>query len=224
MWTIEWILPDGSTVLANTQATKSLGDAFTNSVGRKAVQSKRKAGQEGPDLKPLDTSPKKIKHDAHGSDPDQTTEPATPQDAQVDKIEASSDTLADADASSEHAIQEAGANADILFGLHCYLHSPNTPSNIKSLIPLKLDITIADIVQDRLLLEFPTIYIRNEAPGHLAEPFILESEYAKRYGDQTSASLPALDNTAPANADDEQAPSQIDEKKILEVLQKDLIS
>ncbi|RMZ90371.1 hypothetical protein DV736_g2413, partial [Chaetothyriales sp. CBS 134916] len=67
--------------------------------------------------------------------------------------------------------------------IHLYLHRPQTTSKIKCLIPLSTTTTIKDALRGKSIVEFPTIYVRNEPPEQLPLPFILESKYLDQYGE-----------------------------------------
>ena len=166
-WTIEWILPDGTKSLANARASKTVGEAFTHTVGGKVLR-KRKRDEE----------------EAVGKTQQEKHDPFS--------------------------------------GIYFYLHCPNTPSTIKSLIPITPDARIEGIVKERLLLEFPTIFILYDLPETLAKPFILEVDHAKQYSDQAATTLP-IDEMRETIKEQDQGPSRIDEKRLLEVLQKDLV-
>jgi hypothetical protein len=120
-------------------------------------------------------------------------------------------------------LKEARPGDDLLSDLNFYLHCPNTPSAVKSLIPVNPNATIAEVVKERLLLEFPTIFILYDPPEMLPEPFILEADYAKRYDDQ-AALIPSTDEADGTTEKQGQAASQIDERRLMEVLRKDLVS
>jgi HIT zinc finger len=196
-WTIEWVLPDGSKSLAYVQALRTVGEAFMHSVGGKALR-KRK-----------------------WTDEDAVTQPQEKDLVQEPQDESGRKT--GKDCLDRPTLKEARPANNLPSDLHFYLHCPNTPSAIKSIIPIKPDATIADIVKERLLLEFPTIFILYEPPQMLSKPFILEADYAKQYGDQASSIL-STDEANGTTEEQDQAPSQIDEKRLLEVLQKDLVS
>ncbi|RMZ84846.1 hypothetical protein DV737_g1005, partial [Chaetothyriales sp. CBS 132003] len=76
----------------------------------------------------------------------------------------------------------AQSNA-VLDHIHLYLHRPETTSKIKCLIPLSTSVTIKDALRGRRIVEFPTIYVRNEPPEQLPLPFMLESKYLEQYGE-----------------------------------------
>jgi hypothetical protein len=120
-------------------------------------------------------------------------------------------------------LKEARPGDNQLSDLNFYLHCPNTPSAIKSLVPINPNATIADVVKERLLLEFPTIFILYDPPEMLPEPFILEADYAKQYGDQ-AALIPSTDKANATTEKQDRAASQIDERRLMEVLRKDLVS
>ncbi|RMZ76032.1 hypothetical protein DV738_g5188, partial [Chaetothyriales sp. CBS 135597] len=61
--------------------------------------------------------------------------------------------------------------------IHLYLHRPQTTSKIKCLIPLSTTSTIQEALRGKKIVEFPTIYVRNERPEELPLPFMLESKY-----------------------------------------------
>jgi hypothetical protein len=195
-WTVEWILPDGSKSLANIQASRTVAEAFTHTVGGKALR-KRKRTEE-----------------------DAVTQPRRKDSVLEPQEESETNAKECLEAPN---LKEAKPGNNLLSGLHFYLHCPNTPSAIKSVIPIDPDAKIADIVKERLLIEFPTFFILYDTSEMLAKPFILEADYAKQYGDQAS-SIPSMDTAHGTAEEQDQVPSDIDEKGLLEVLQKDLVS
>lgn len=65
---------------------------------------------------------------------------------------------------------------------HFYLHRPNLPSNVRCVIPVEPDAIIKDIIRDRVLIEFPTIFVLSHSNDTLQTPFITEEEYLKLHG------------------------------------------
>lgn len=103
-----------------------------------------------------------------------------------------------------------------------YLFKPNTTSKVKCLIPVAPDSRLMDILRNRTLLEFPTFYVRNEPLDELPAPFVTEEKYEELYGTDVSVNLPTY---APKDELEEGEVidlDNIDEHKVLEVLQKDL--
>jgi hypothetical protein len=212
-WTIEWVLPDGSKSLANAQAARTVGEAFMHTVGGKVLR-KRKRTQED-----AITQPRRE---------DLTQEPQDDRSMGASAGEfspqpAESETTAQEECPKIAPLKEARPDHNLLSDLNFYLHCPNTPSTVKSLIPINPNTTIADVVKERLLLEFPTIFILYDPPEMLPEPFILEADYAKQYGDE-AALIPSKDEANGTTEKQHQVASQIDERKLVEVLQKDLVS
>jgi hypothetical protein len=195
-WTIEWVLPDESKSLAYVRASRTVAEAFSQNVGGKALR-KRKRTEEDAVTQPCRGASIPEHHDESEANATESLEP--------------------------RSLKEGRSDSNLLSNLHFYLHCPNTPSAIKSVVPIDPDATIADIVKERLLLEFPTIFILYDPPKMLSKPFILEADYMKHYGDQASW-IPSIIEANVTNEEQDHAPSQIDEKRLLEVLQKDLVS
>ena len=110
--------------------------------------------------------------------------------------------------------------------LHFYLHAPRLPSPRPVLIPLSPEATLSDCLQNRLVLEFPTIYVRNEPADNLGDDSIIEEAFftkmqengyrekieAKLTGNEEGQVLEELKNIE----------DKVDEKKLEEVLKSDL--
>lgn len=110
--------------------------------------------------------------------------------------------------------------SQLLSHLHFYLLRPNT-AKYKCLIPIAQVSTLKDVLSGKTLLEFPTFYVREEPPDSLPEPFISEEKYTQLYGSEVPISLPTY--AAPDDTGSQKKPlPDIDEKKVLEVLQQDL--
>ena len=109
-----------------------------------------------------------------------------------------------------------------------YLHHPSLPSKHPVLIPLFADSILATSLTNRLVLEFPTIYVIYQQPdGKLPDGFISEEDFfasAKKVlikelveGDQGSY---GMDMSERRDGDLEEG--QVDERRVAEVLGKDL--
>lgn len=110
-----------------------------------------------------------------------------------------------------------------------YLHRPRTRSKLPVLIPISPDKTITETLRDRIVLEFPTIYVLTEAPESMPrEKFMLDEEYIlkEREGlevlDELSEEGGGEKSSQEEGEITESGPAQWDEKKVLEVLKKDL--
>ena len=224
-WTIEWVLPDGSKSLANAQASRTVGEAFMHTVGGKVLR-KRKRTQEDAITQPRREDLTQEPQDDRAME--KVTRRTSPVAISASAREfcpqpAESETMAQEECPKIAPLKEARPGHNLLSDLNFYLHCPNTPSTVKSLIPINPNTTIADVVKERLLLEFPTIFILYDPPEMLPEPFILEADYAKQYGDE-AALIPSTDEANGTTEKQHQVASQIDERKLMEVLQKDLVS
>lgn len=112
--------------------------------------------------------------------------------------------------------------------LYFYLHRPHTPSNIQCVIPLDADATLAVALRDRVVLEFPTIFVLPDPPTALPEGYITEAEFLQTH---TPVAIPATevhDGDLSLDAQEEPFISReatalrLDENEVLDVLKKDL--
>ncbi|KMW67710.1 hypothetical protein BDDG_12266 [Blastomyces dermatitidis ATCC 18188] len=114
---------------------------------------------------------------------------------------------------------------------HFYLHRPQSRSKLPVLIPLTGSATITDALRNRSVLEFPTFYVLPWAAGGLpADRFMLEEVYLRENGDGSSGD--GLEGVEEEEEEEEEEGVEggdgadvfqgVDEKKVLEVLSKDL--
>ncbi|PQE33180.1 Zinc HIT-type protein [Rutstroemia sp. NJR-2017a WRK4] len=67
---------------------------------------------------------------------------------------------------------------------HFYLHRPKTQSSYpKVLIPVNPTQSLTEILRNRTVLEFPTIYVFETGPEELPSTFMLERDFVKATGD-----------------------------------------
>jgi hypothetical protein len=151
LWTVEWILDNGSNVLGNCQETRTIREAFANAVGKRKMRN-----QQSPAVKTTVSA--------------QYLEPKSASESQQDNF------------SNPAALTEPASNVEH----HFYLHRPNLPSNVRCVIPLMSDATIKDVMLDKVLVEFPTIFVLSISKEKLQEPFITEEEYIKQHGNVVS--------------------------------------
>lgn len=117
--------------------------------------------------------------------------------------------------------------------IHFYLLRPNTP-NVRVLVPIQKTDTLESILRGRVVLEYPTIYVKHESPDQLPVPFMLESTYLTEHGEDItipSTTKPDTEEDEEEEEEGEIAEQQIapttlqaltDPKKLLSVLQQDL--
>ena len=113
--------------------------------------------------------------------------------------------------------------------LKFYLHHPSLPSKMPVLIPLPSDATLATSLTNRVVLEFPTIYV---LPQHqdrgLPDGFISEDDYfatAKKDLIEDALELDDADeelNVCSGETRDGLEEGEVHEGRLLEVLGKDL--
>ena len=113
--------------------------------------------------------------------------------------------------------------------LEFYLHHPSLPSKNPVLIPLPSDATLATSLTNRLVLEFPTIYVLPQHErGGLPDGFISEDDYfAAAKKDLIEDALEVEDtveniNVISGEIRDGLEEGEVHEGRLLEVLDKDL--
>lgn len=193
LWTVEWILQDGARVFGNCQETRTITEAFANAVGKRKIKS-----QQG------------------------FTSKTTLSTQGVDSKSVSE--IHDGSALNAAAPTESISSAEH----HFYLHRPNLPSHVRCVVPLQSEALVKDVIRDRVVIEFPTIFVLGVSKDKLQKPFVTEEEYLEEKGNGP----PVIMSEAPEGgftADDNDqdfsglgSPPELDEKKIKEVLQKDL--
>ena len=123
---------------------------------------------------------------------------------------------------------ESTALPDSRYTGHYYLLKPSTSTPLHVLIPLDSKSTIVDALQDRTVLEYPTVYTLEHPPDALPEGFVLEEEYLStlRRDMQTAEALvgdigrtAARENQPQAQVGDNGA---VDAQAILDMLKRDV--
>lgn len=137
-------------------------------------------------------------------------------------------TTSQQDTTPQRAETQPTSHRDVYF----YLHRPRTATKQPVLIPLVPNTTLTAALHDRVVLEFPTVYILkaplNDEHEQTEEgsKFILEKEYLRTHQNTNTE----LDEEAAADTDAQPVFGtgavdipDVDEGKMLEVLQKDLL-
>jgi HIT zinc finger len=205
MWTVEWLPFNGDVRWQNVAESKTVGESFFAHYGRKGLSRKRKR-------EPDESVSRQTRKQDDGED-------IAKQEEVVLKMEAAAEIALSSAPEAEEAPQPAAERRQPLQDLHFYLHRPQTSSKLKCLIPIDSKATWKEILNGRTLLEFPTVYVREEPPEELTGPFILEQDYSQKHGeDLVVHTHPVLESTD----DSTSSPSTLDSNKILEVLKQDL--
>ena len=230
MWTVEWVLQNDQRVLANVQGGRTVIDAFTNGVGKKGLQKKRKLedtyqeeGERALKQKGLRQEP--VAQDSATEEPVEERPDTNPEDSAVDKKSEQVSPLQPEDTNQTSTTTTDPNEPLAPSQIHFYLHRPRTSSKWTVLIPISPTTTISDLLRNRTILEFPTIHARHEAEDELKPPLITEREYEERYGVDV---VPRLSAVGFGQEDDAAAaidaiPDHLDERKILEVLKRDVV-
>ena len=230
MWTVEWVLQDGTRVVGNVQGGRTVLDAFTNAVGKKRLPQKRKR-EEDPQDQPSQLSEHQPRRAAI-THADTTSKSSSELEGnlQEDPAQVSDDKTAENVSrnqedegvpSTRSVVPTPRSVDDVSSRIHFYLHRPKTSSKWTCLIPVSSSTRISDILRDRTVLEFPTIHARHEAQDQLHPPLITEKDYEDQYGRDVVPKVPVF-GQEPHTTAIEAIPDHIDEKRVLEVLQKDL--
>lgn len=219
MWTVEWVLQNDQRVLANVQGGRIVLDAFTNAVGKKRMQKKRKLERDPQeqDARPSNQATKWEEHVVRQSAAEKPVE----EEQQGDTADPVEDKESEEISRLQDGVQTSAVDK-IASQMHFYLHRPRTSSKWTCLIPISPSASISDILRNRTILEYPTIYPRLEAEGELVPPFITEKHYEEHYGIDVVPRVPVYGHEGAVTAIDA-IPNHIDEKKIMEVLQKDIV-
>lgn len=208
---------------------RTVGEAFFTVFGKKAIVRKKRKRSDSET------------HPARTTQPDAQTPQPEPEHAEQRLVLAEEKSgLPEADRSEQVPTQgqpvidgafdtlktgpHVPGSSELLENLHFYLLRPSTVSKLKCLIPVLPTSTLVDVLHNQTVLEFPTFYVREEAPEDLPEPFITDEKYNELYGMEIpiDINLPTYSPADTCNVDDQLARADIDEKKVLEVLQKDL--
>lgn len=209
MWTMEWVCPDGEKVIGSALETRTIEEAFVNTVGKKRVRGKRKLSVDK-NMEESNKMKKSVRQDEKSTRPDLT------QNAQIVL-----DVTVNTNDNDETAHLPTKINP--VAGLKFYLHKPNTPSKFKCLIPLPSEQTLRSALEGRAVLEFPTIFIMHGNSGTLPSPFITETEYLGRYGEDVVANgSSTVEEGEIGTSVGPTLPSSMDTGKVMEVLAKDL--
>lgn len=250
-WTVEWVHPDGNKTLDKLWETKLLSTAYDDHVrylDTSQPKKKRKPSQRHKDLPRSTPTPSS---DLSAIDPAReaprkdlpVTNPAGKRKRGADEpnmdepAEEGPDTAAAADARTSQSsasipppsTDPPATKQEPSSQFNFYLHHPSLPSRHPVLIPLPPDARLATSLANRLVLEFPTIFVLRSRPdGTFPEGFVSEEGFfasAKKdlieevAGDGAQIDgLNGAGDEGKAGLED----GEVDEGRLLEVLGKDL--
>ena len=114
-------------------------------------------------------------------------------------------------------------------GFHFYLVKPHTSSSRRVLIPLSNEATLSTGLRGRVVLEFPTIQVLFKPPESLPSEFRLEDDYLNQERNEVEELLAAVQPPGTSIMENESGTvcsegrdEILDDKKILEMLRRDL--
>lgn len=230
-WTVEWVFPDGHRSRANFVETFTIATAYSTTLSKEYNKKRKLNSSEAHDICTAPSS--KLPRSQNEQDKSKS------KGVQKDTTPASANAISPSQPSQHHEGNEnsvekqAAGSTEPENGTtstpHFYLHRPRARSKLPVLIPISPDKTITETLRGRLVLEFPTIYVLMESPELVPrEKFILEEEYIlkEREGlevlDELSDGADAAKTSQEEGEITDSGPTQLDEKKVLEVLKKDL--
>ncbi|KAE8419708.1 hypothetical protein BDV36DRAFT_130894 [Aspergillus pseudocaelatus] len=229
-WTVEWVAPDGERRNRLCLESSTLAEAYNRSFPLSREEREQKKKDQESKSEQVDVNSSEQLPDTH--DPTQSPAEATPQEAVPQETmlpNPESEIKPDiAPAISENqptpSMDEITSHRDVYF----YLHRPRTSTKQPVLVPLSPTATLASALRGRTVLEFPTIYILSDSPDALSSDqedakFLLEKDYVRTQpqGEIESGETSETDGDQPAPGSMDI--SNLDERKVLEVLQKDLL-
>jgi hypothetical protein len=110
-----------------------------------------------------------------------------------------------------------------------YLLKTGTTSSSKVVIPLDLGTSLTHCLQDRTVLEYPTIFVLPNAPDSLPDGFILEEDYNMIRKGEEAELKEALRSLGPSRQQQtmqpeprDTLPSHTDAQRILDMLKRDV--
>ncbi|KAF2267094.1 hypothetical protein CC78DRAFT_542034 [Lojkania enalia] len=221
MWTVEWIHEDRPRLLSDVPASLPILQAYS-SVISSLLPKKRKRIVGTPSANPSEA------RDVSTAQDKVNREPETEEENQERKSTASRRPNAKPD--DVHVAEGPYTNPDCngtgIESVHpkfqFYLLRPRTNSSRHVLIPISVTTTLNECLRGQTVLEYPTIHVLTGAPYQLPDKYILEEEYLKQES-KDEQGMTSLLESIPAKTDDlGDGAGEIDSKKILDVLKKDL--
>ncbi|OCL07267.1 hypothetical protein AOQ84DRAFT_432231 [Glonium stellatum] len=224
IWTIEWIHQDQTRELDEVREMLPLSEAYKELLARKQPKSKKRKIISAP-LTGASQIPDPIGELKNGDEAASHSIMPSENPMIEPTLEASS---------NEVTYDNSKDIPSVSSGFHFYLVKPHTSSSRRVLIPLSNETTLSTGLRGRVVLEFPTIQVLLQPPESLPSKFQLESEYLDQELKERNELEELLATVQPPGtpiAEYEGGPARsegkdenLDDKKILEVLRRDLSS
>ncbi|KAL8743830.1 MAG: hypothetical protein Q9190_003855 [Brigantiaea leucoxantha] len=220
-WTVEWVHRNGTRSTGTCPESVPVGEAYAAHMKKKKfgleedsahlreTQIKRRKLSD----QSSQTKPQGLSASLGQSQPDSKDQSVTPLGLAEN---GSSDQAQPSAKPSEHSNHQAVA--------HFYLLLPSTPTSYRVLTPIDPTDSLSTVLTDRLVLEYPTIYALKQPPDKLPTGFVTEEHYLGNMASTEQNSLLKNIDALREDAQDEKEEGEVDEKALLSVLKKDLIS
>lgn len=223
-WSVEWVSKTGEKSVRNALEVHTIAEAYDRAFP--LPKHERRDGDATKESNP----PKENTATA-----EETTDaaPSTALTASTEAAETNEEPPSRSEAEPPADTAETTA-ADLPItphrGLYFYLHRPRTTTKKPVLVPLPPSAPLKDVLRERTVLEFPTVYTLSESTETLltekdSSSFILEEEYLRTVGPEDAADKSAESGQEDgASGPPELGPNlhDVDENKVLEVLKQDL--
>ncbi|KAJ5629431.1 hypothetical protein N7528_003088 [Penicillium herquei] len=230
-WSVEWVLTSGEKIVRNSLENCPIAEAYDRAFPLPKKEKPNTEPLKDEEQKQSETATAQDSADAVTSDAAVASNPSEPT-AQPEQPPSTND--AENPTETKKSTEEdkpqdlsIGPHRDLYF----YLHRPRTRSNKPVLAPLAPLATLAAVLRERTVLEFPTIYVLEDSPEKLLEEkdtasFILEEEYLRTVDPEDAAEKSSEAESDTANGTSGVAGAinleNVDEAKVLEVLKQDL--
>ncbi|RAL14524.1 zinc finger HIT domain-containing protein [Aspergillus homomorphus CBS 101889] len=232
VWTVEWIESNGDKRVRKCRDSVSIANFYDRSFPPNRAEREKEEGKE------QIQDPEQEDQAQPQPDSSLTTDAQQSQDTAAVTTNADPTTISEPTATattetqpditptatpSETETHTIVPHRDVYF----YLHRPRTATKQPVLIPLAPGMTLTAALRGHTVLEFPTIYVLPDSPDMLRAQgpdagYLLEEEYTRTHAPAEE------DSASPGDSEVDQPPSTgidlggVDEKKVLEVLKKDL--
>ncbi|KIX92923.1 uncharacterized protein Z520_11399 [Fonsecaea multimorphosa CBS 102226] len=231
MWTTEWLCYDGDKRTCNVLESRTVEEAFLIAFGKHAINRKKRKRSDAETTsvsapRPTDQYvPPVAAREVNGRTSHAGSLEGNSQNPESESTAHELVTDQKRTDTTHSPTQRNGQHPGTLYSsqnLNFYLFKPNTISKVKCVIPVASDSKLVDVLRNQTILEFPTFYVGYDGPEGLPDPYITEEDYNKQYGAEVPINLPTYDPRDKADEENLASLDNIDEKKVLEVLQKDL--
>ncbi|KAL4964955.1 zinc finger HIT domain-containing protein [Aspergillus stella-maris] len=245
-WTVEFITDDKkpTTKHLNYSETMTIAECYDRAFPLSKEEKEQRSQQSGPttqegktnETQSEETETAKNAIDTAQSTPETSTEPHTTQTPNPSGHSTEQSAAQEQPSTTDPANKPPSSPPPLPSTSHrnmtFYIHRPRTATKQPVLCPISPSTQLKTALSGRTILEFPTIYVLqtplsessdagSSSKAESGGKYILESEYLRTRNDGNNA---AEDNGSDdeENADAEGDIPDVDEGKMLEVLQKDL--